>query len=159
MSRTVLHLHISVLVRLLTLPVLGTSAVAQVQSPANLAGCYSLTLGTWSPPLRHASASQTPPRHLRLDTVPAVRSRPQDSLWAVHPSTLVARGRWPASWRLRAADSALVVWSTGFSGVRLHLRIFGDSLRGEAATFSDARIIGDPPEPRASVDLVRETCK
>jgi hypothetical protein len=125
-----------------------------------MAGCYRLTLGTWSPPLRSQDwpASQTPPQRFELEATIVKLWLPKDTVWVVRPSSLVARDRMPANWRYISADSIAVVWSTGFTGVFLRLRVVGDTLRGEATTFHDAHIEGEPPDPRAPVVAVRDTC-
>ena len=130
------------------------------QSPSVLAGCYRHTVGAWTPPLRAQDwpASQTPPPEFELDPTIVSGWPSADTVWTVRPAALVSRRHIPASWRYVRPDSVNIVWSTGFTGVYLRLRIVGDTLRGQATTFRDAHIKGEPPDPRASVVAVRHTC-
>jgi hypothetical protein len=141
--------------------VLTVESAAQSRSlPSAIAGCYRLEVGTWSPPLRAQDwpASQTPPQRFQLDTNVVSLWLPKDTVWAVRPRSLVSRDRMPATWRYISADSVAMVWSTGFTGVYLRLRIVGDTLRGLATTFHDAHTDGEPPDPRTSVVAVRDSC-
>jgi hypothetical protein len=140
---------------------LPAESVAQARpDPAVVAGCYRLTLGAWSPPLRAQDwpASQTPPQRFELDTTALPLWLPKDTVWAVRPASLVPRARMPATWRYISSDSIAIVWSTGFTGVHLGLRIVRDTLQGLATTFHDAHIEGEPPDPRASAVAVRDSC-
>jgi len=124
-----------------------------------IAGCYALTLGRWSRPLRSEEGGptvQTPPSSFRLDTVP-VQKTGQVPRFAVEPVQLVA-GRMPASWALSPNDSINLFWSTGFVGVRLRLAVHGDSLLGVATAFHDAHAFGEPPDPSAAVVATRTVC-
>ena len=63
-----------------------------------------------------------------------------------------------AGWRPVGPDSVMAVWSDGFVGVRLHLRVDGDTLRGLAETFTDVVIVEGPPHPQAHVVARRIPC-
>ena len=122
------------------------------------AGCYALTLEQWSRPPRPEEGwptAQTPPSQFRLDTIPVQTGAKRR--FAVEPAQLVA-GRMPASWALLPNDSIDMFWSTGFVGVTLRMSIRGDSLVGIATAFHDAHIIGEPPDPSASVVATRTVC-
>jgi hypothetical protein len=123
--------------------------IARVKS---LAGCYVLTLGSWSGPLpkNDAPAAYTPPTRFRLDTL-ATRQGGH----AVEPMNLVPSARPLTSWRPIASDSVRIVWSTGFGGVALQLRVVGDTLRGRATPFTDTPT---GREPRASILAIRTGC-
>ena len=132
---------------------------AQVDTLARIrsrAGCYALALGPWSgsPPPAGVPTIQTPPSRFRLDT--AVDTRPSGR-FAVQPARL-GPGRMAASWALEPNDSLSLFWSTGFVGVSLRLAIRGDSLIGTATTFHDAHLVGEPPDPTASVVATRTAC-
>src|SRR4051812_9991352 len=135
-----------------------SSLAAQAPVPTRLraAGCYRLTLGRWSgalPPTGIPEA-HTPPEHFRLDTAFA-----RDTGWfVVDPRALVASSRMAASWK-PIADSVRLYWSTGFVGVQLSLLAHGDPLGGLAKTFHDAHVVGEPPDPVASMIAVREPCR
>jgi hypothetical protein len=149
---------------ILALPVCAEQAITQPRpggAPVTMAGCYALTLGPWTPPLRAREwpASQTPPAEFELDTAIVPRLSGRDTARAVRPATLVVtRGLYPATWRVVTAGDISVVWSTGFTGVKLRLRVTGDTLRGDATTFHDAHWAGEPPDPQASVVAVRRRC-
>ena len=142
----------------LALGLLADNARAQPgRDPRAVAGCYRLTLGTWSNPLDH-SASMTPPVLFALDTLVAGHYG-RETTWTVRPSSLTTRRHpFPAAWSYRGTDSLLVFWSTGFTGVRLQLAMAGDTLRGYAITFDDVDGPGTPPDSRASVVAVRSAC-
>jgi hypothetical protein len=50
-----------------------------------------------------------------------------------------------------------ITWSTGFSGVSLHLQADGDRLRGHAKVFDD--VIELIPAARARAVAVRTACR
>jgi hypothetical protein len=144
------------LVAVVMLPVAcKPAAKARSSTLASVAGCYRINLGRWS--WRFPSGLTTehiPPEHFELDTA---LLGPPDDAWhqrRVMPQMLVVAPRhvWPAGWRFNGADSIEVTWSTGFAGVRLRLRSYGDTLRGRAQSFYD--VVG-PLEPTASVIAIK----
>jgi hypothetical protein len=130
------------------------------QAPATVrrvAGCYELTTGAWSRlPARGIPEARRPPSWFALDTVPPPHSF--DHGYAVRPTKLTPRAHMPAFWAPVGTDSASIIWSTGFVGVRLQVAVRGDSLVGIARTFQDAEILGEPPPPEARVVAVRVPC-
>lgn len=98
------------------------------------AGCYEIRLGAWTPALALGSDSVyiTPPRRLILDTLPAAPSSP--SSFRIHP-VLDTPGRDHAYWLALGADSLRVGWTTGLSGLTMHLRLENETLSGVATTF------------------------
>lgn len=153
-------IRLAVLLALVLMPTSAELAAQSKPSAAAIAGCYRLILDTWSPPLRAQDwpASQTPPSEFQLDTTIVSLWLPRDTVWAVQPTVLVSRSRMPASWRYVGTDSVAIVWSTGFTGVDLRLQIVRDTLRGQARTFHDAHVEGEPPDPRTSAVAVRSRC-
>jgi len=146
---------------LVTVPlVTAAPAVAQAEPdapPDPLVGCYDLTLGEWSPPLRSGNASrQTPPRSVRFlaelgddDDGPFEQGRA-----LVRP--VVPEGHTPSAYWLRTGEDAVhVVWTGGFSGVRLGLRETEDGLRGTAEAFTD---VAGVERPTAEVRLRPVDC-
>lgn len=136
-------------------------AVLSAQEPppgpsAAAAGCWALALGPWSPAAALSPAYSPPPRMV-LDTVRAPEL-PWEEALQVRPMPGVPPTRHDvAYWMPVGSDSVRVVWSTGFDGVALHLAVRGDTLRGRAVEFSDAR---DPeqPGPTAAAAAVRISC-
>lgn len=132
---------------------------AQASVPAtvsSLAGCYGLELGEWEGPARSSTTDwHEPPRIFRLDTTLSTRrpgsygARPE---WIFLDSQRTPLQPW---WRLRPSDSLEVIWSTGFSGVRLAFRVRGDSLVGRAQAFTDVR---GQPQPSAAAVAKRRSC-
>lgn len=137
----------------------ASDLAAQAPSQSSTAsGCYRLMLGRWSgalPPTGIPEA-HTPPQHFRLDSIPS--GRVGAGTYAVEPSKLWARSRMEAGWQPLSGDSLSIVWSTGFVGVVLRLELRSDTLRGRATSFHDAHVIGEPPDPWASVLAIREAC-
>ena len=146
-------LRLSLVLLALTLP---AAAVGQ-QKPADpLVGCYRLMVGPWEPPLHPGNAVyQTPPERFRLSEEtgegPFERGRT-----LVRP--VIPHGRTPSAyWQRVDSDSVRVVWTNGFAGVRLHLQLAADSLRGTARTFTD--VVGGPPAPQAEAVARRTACR
>lgn len=130
----------------------------QGQNPvaSKAAGCYRDTLGVWSGPFPSGlTAEHIPPPEFQLDTTMLAPLR-QSGYRRVLPQAIGSRRRtFPAGWRAVTSDSIEVYWSTGFAGVKLHLRQHGDTLDGVAEAFYD--VIG-PTEPTAHIRAVRRIC-
>lgn len=141
-------------------PLLASSPVVAQSQPHDadpLVGCYDVTLGEWSPLLSSANAPrQTPPSSVRLtaelgddDDGPFERDRA-----LVRP--VLEEGHTPSAYWLRRGDDAVhVVWTGGFSGVRLELRETDDGLRGTAEAFTD---VAGVERPTAEVTLRPVDC-
>ena len=155
-------LRLPVLLLLFAADAINNPLTAQVAAAAQqvrrIAGCYDTHMGSWSGPLPATGwpAAHTPPAHFQLDSLPV--NAGSQSWLAVRPVSLVDVKRLPAMWSLRGTDSIIVVWSTGFVGVTLHLAVHQDSLIGRATTFHDAQIIGEPPDPSAPIIATRRAC-
>jgi hypothetical protein len=111
-----------------------------------LVGCYDLTIGEWAPALPEGSPSWyvTPPPRIELTDTFAARHGVPDSLRrAVTP----APGVMPsvhsmAFWSMPSPDTVALVWSNGFTGVRLRVGRTETGLAGNARSFTD--VVGDP---------------
>lgn len=122
-----------------------------------LAGCYRLTLGTWS--IASRLGPPQPTAIVRLDTLPlSVGQANTFAAERLEPSAFVAPGdpreRWrrPASWRRVDADSLkIVAWSTGTEAEVFYGRRVGAELRGVLRRTSDA-ILMDPRTRRIQWD-------
>ncbi len=138
----------------LTRPV---AAAAQALRPGDLAAaCYDLSLGPWGPvPLRGGDTIYiAPPSRVRFDTVRAERRR-GDFMLSTAPGALPSVHRY-AYWLPAATeDSVELVWSTGFSGLRMTIGGTREELRGQASAFWDfprQPLIADAVARRVSCD-------
>lgn len=133
----------------------GYAQATAAEAPASLAGCYELSLGTWSRPLGVNAAYHKLPLTMRLDTVGAARGG-----WVLRPDIAYPSGnRFPGTPRWTAtADSVVLTWSNGFQStlVRAARRHSGD-LIGVAIVGSDANEFGNDL-PRAAVVARRTAC-
>ena len=101
-------------------------------SPAEFAGCYELTSGYWSQPIR--SGPPAPPSAIRLDTIPRGTARSGHRFIARVPDPTRS-----ARWTPMGSDSLEVVtWLDRLEGEVLYLRREGDMLRGVARRTTDA---------------------
>lgn len=101
-----------------------------------IAGCYAIRIGTWTPALNLDADSVyiTPPRSIVLDTLPT--AFPISSGFRVTP-ILDTPGRDYASWEPLQEGALRIIWTTGFSGIRMQLKLESDVLSGFATTFWD----------------------
>jgi hypothetical protein len=131
------------------------SCRSQESAVADLAGCYSIATGEFSPAL--TEAARQPPTIVRLDTTR------KDFL--LHPQlehrsipNIVGGGDFffsrDAAWRVDG-DTLVLVWASAFTGVEIRVSATGSPLRGEIEFFSDQ--LGRQ-EARASISLVRGPC-
>jgi hypothetical protein len=114
------------------------TAAGQAATPAALAGvCYDLSLGPWRPrPLAGPDSIYiAPPSRVRFDTVRSERSPDRFAL-ATPPGALPSVHRY-AWWRPVDGDRVELLWSTGYSGLRMTLGGAQGELRGEARAFWD----------------------
>lgn len=131
-------------------------AAAQGPAPPRLLGCYEVKLGAWQPALDLGPDTVfiQPPVHFELlgDTGTSAMERAR---WLVRPAPRATPGRHRfSSWRLSTADSVELIWTTGFSGLRIVVASATDTLRGRAETFWDF----DRARQRAAAELVRAPC-
>lgn len=125
-----------------------TSALSMVAA-RGLAGCYSLTVGTWSNSRANGGYLPSPAR-VDLDTTGLDGARPGFQLAVNRPGFAPPRPmRSWSTWSPVGRDSLQVVtWSDGFNSVTLFLRRQADGeLRGTARHFTDARAV-DPQTGR-----------
>ena len=120
--------------------------------------CYDIDLGAWAPRMKlgEDSALILPPRRISVAPNETGAWRPivefARDVRAIEnrPGSKHHRGYW----RTLPDDSAEVVFTTGFSGVRLSVHRVGANWRGVGETFWDF----DRPTQRAQVALVYTTC-
>lgn len=107
---------------------------------AEMAGCYDLRLGEWSPPM--ALGGDTvflqPPSRIELDTTMGTVRGGRVRGYGLQP----APGARPsvhryAYWTVSDSLGVRLVWTNGLSGVRMLLQPQGNTLRGTAETFWD----------------------
>jgi hypothetical protein len=144
---------------------LTTNAEGQsTRAPVDIAGCYALSVGAWSPALGGDEGYHDIPGRVRLDTVrvetPRGITTPRG--WKLSPNieyptpgraTFPGTPRWEAS-----ADTIRLIWSNGFSPTIITLQRTDSALVGEAVAETDAHPIPEPPRPRASVVARRQPC-
>lgn len=112
--------------------------------------CYRLETGKWEPP-----SYGTPPDefHLRAETGTSKFERGVRTVRPVIPS----QGDPSGFWQWISRDSVRVVWTDGFVGVVLRVRVSEDSLlEGTAKVFTD--VVGGPPLPQTEVVGRRIEC-
>lgn len=120
------------------------------------AGCYVVQVGEWNPPLLEEDEPyQTLPDTVRLSLEVGEGSPFEEGKRLVRP--VIPTGRTPSAyWSQESNDSVHVVWTNGFSGVRLHLEaIKGGELSGVAEAFTD--VMGRPV-PKSEVVLQPTPC-
>jgi hypothetical protein len=129
-----------------------TWATAQAKGAGQ---CYEVKLGPWAPPLALGAdtAFTIPPHRFSVDA--AADSALGRGAYAVRALAGAAgpvhsRGRWAVV----RADSVEVLFTTGFSGVVLHIHRDGAVWRGSASTFWDF----PRPEQTALVSLASTAC-
>jgi hypothetical protein len=113
-------------------------AGAQALSHGGLTGaCYDLSIGPWHPAqqLREDSIFVAPPSRVRFNTARSER-RPDHFVLLTAPGALPSVHRY-AMWRLVGSDTVELIWSTGFSGLRMTLGGRPGELRGLAQAFWD----------------------
>lgn len=119
-------------------------------SPRAVAGCYALSVGSWSPAPAPEPAVRIPPR-IVLDTVRVV-----GTAFRARPAPGPEGGAYtPGIWApLGAGDSLRIAWPAGGGGVEARLRVEGGTLRGRAAPLG-----GTAASPTAEVTARRvEPC-
>jgi hypothetical protein len=107
---------------------------------ADMAGCYDLRLGEWSPPL--ALGGDTvflqPPSRIALDSTMGTVRGGRVRGYALRPAPGARQSvhRY-AYWTVGDSLRVQLVWTNGFSGVRMLLQPQGGTLRGTAESFWD----------------------
>lgn len=125
----------------------GRSPISQTQSAGKqdlvrvdvIKGCYNLTLSPWQPNLNLGEDAVfiSPPRRVQLLAEHGTR------LWEtagfiVRPAPGIQPSIHSSSyWVTTGRRSIKIVWTTGFSGLQMKLRLDPRGLRGEARSFWD----------------------
>lgn len=118
---------------------LGAAGTGFAQS-VDVAGCYDLEIGAWSPTIDLGvdTLYVAPPPRIQMGTEPGfgLGGRAQGMLLEPAPGALpsVHRYSW---WEEIGEDSVHLIWTTGYSGLRMRLGVQGRVLRGAASTFWD----------------------
>jgi hypothetical protein len=131
----------------LATPVLGATG--------DLAGCYELQLTKWSPAisLGEDEIFISPPSRIILTSTP-------DDTWEKHAyraapvDGAAPWGRTHSYWT-SSAQHVHIVWTTGFSGLRMDLKAQGADLIGTAQTFWDF----SRPQQSSHVTATRVSCE
>jgi hypothetical protein len=111
----------------------------QLVKPERIQGCYELTLSPWRPDLNLGEDAVfiTPPHRIQLLTERGTEGWEQEGFIAKPAPGVKAsvhRGSW---WLPKSSDSIGIWWTTGYSGLRMVLKIDGTDLRGKATSFWD----------------------
>jgi hypothetical protein len=111
----------------------------QLVAPETIQGCYELTLSDWLPDLKLGEDTVfiTPPRRVQLFAKRGTKGWEAEG-YIVEPapgvSASVHRGSY---WLPKGPQSVEIVWTTGFSGLRMGLTLEANEWRGKATTFWD----------------------
>jgi hypothetical protein len=119
---------------------------AQVQSAAqtaSFAGCYELNVGRWWPwGLGEDGVSIAPPKRVRLLAERGTKGFEQDGFliraMPVSKSEPSGRAR-SAYWQVKFSDQVNLIWTDGFTGIRMKLEKESDGLSGWANPISDVQ--------------------
>ena len=114
------------------LPLTSASCLA-----SEVAGCYQLRLSPWTPTLSLGEDEIfiLPPSKIALTTTPDHTWDPNG--FKVTPSGGVTQSIHKASYWTRNGHNVRIVWTTGFSGLKMDLKERGTDLVGAARTFWD----------------------
>jgi hypothetical protein len=108
-------------------------------SPATISGCYQLTLSEWRPKqnLGEDAVFITPPATVQLLNERG-SSGWESSGFIARPAPgvppTIHRGSY---WLPTGTRSIMIVWTTGFSGLKMNLTLEDSGLRGTAESFWD----------------------
>lgn len=131
----------------------GIAAPAEAPSWAAPA-CYAIEFGAWPASIDdERRRALTPPRWIRLDTVPGNEAL-ESGTAAVRPAAgAAASAHRFAEWKPTGESALIIRFSDGFQGVELDLVRDGEELRGRARGTGDASGAGETP-----VRLTRIAC-
>lgn len=120
--------------------------------------CYDLEVADWS-----QDPHEVPPATMVLHDTTHVTDVPRFERGRKVARPVIHRGPMASAfWHRIAADSIEVVWTDGFTGIRMRLGAGaeGEELTGAATTFTDAFIVGEPRStPTAAVRAIRVECR
>jgi hypothetical protein len=147
--------HTKYLTVYLAASLLSQRALAQ-RAPANVVGCYHLTVDKWRPGVGSDSAYHALPRFVVLDSTPL-----DDGDWRIipnidfpHPRNFPAYPRWSVE-----GNQLELTWSNGFSVTSATLRPTANGWKGKARAKSDhATPWSLLRRPSASIELRRIAC-
>jgi hypothetical protein len=117
----------------------GAQEQPKLAEPENIQGCYELTLSAWRPNLNlgEDAVFLTPPHRIQLFAERGTQGW-ESGGYVVKPApgaeASIHRGSY---WLPKSSHSIEIVWTTGFSGLVMALKIEGADLRGEAKSFWD----------------------
>lgn len=132
--------------------------VARLGSSADTAICYALRTEPW----RGSSFSWRVPAVVRLgaDTARSgggALAPDLESLGARRALPMRGYPKWERMANRAGVDSIVLTWSDGYTGIRLRAAVSGETLRGEAESFTD--VVGwGAPHAKASVTGRRMAC-
>jgi hypothetical protein len=142
-------------------------ARGQGAAPSEIAGCYTVSIGLWSPALGRDAALHAIPSDVRLDTVAAERG----GGWRLSPNIPYPRSNATLvtpRWRMVFGDDVRLTWSNGATVTIVQLTpVPGKKLVGEAVAPNDGHLDADPgvqwwnnepPGPRAPALLEPRPC-
>jgi len=117
----------------------GAQEQRKLVEPENIQGCYELTLSAWRPNLNlgEDAVFLTPPHRIQLFAERGTQGWESEGYVVkaapgAEPS--IHRGSY---WLPKSPHSIDIIWTTGFSGLVMGLKIEGTDLRGEAKSFWD----------------------
>jgi hypothetical protein len=157
----VIFMHCVIRCSFFIIAVVGVLASpAQAQSPTAPNACYELKLDSWSGPFPSGwPAVHQPPDtvYLHPDYAKTFGGRGQSPRASPHLAVVRKGSMVDPIWETPTPDSLIVIWSTGFAGVRVHLELKGDSAIGVAHAFHDVEGTGIV-QPHAAARAKRITC-
>jgi len=138
---------------------IGTPPISAQEIPdrGDVAGCYDLRLGEWSPPIGGGEKYHTPPDTILLSEEIGRGGPPFEAGRKLVRPIIDVRGDASATWSFEGEDSLRVSWTNGFAGVRLYLDVSGDAPRGVAEARTDA-VVPDSMVPTTHALLVPVRC-
>jgi len=122
----------------------------ELVKPESIQGCYELTLSAWRPNLSlgEDAVFVTPPPRIQLFAERGTQGW-ESKGYVVKPAPGVEPSIHRGSfWSPKSSQSIEIVWTTGFSGLVMILKITGADLRGEARSFWDF------PRRRQKADVI-----
>jgi hypothetical protein len=122
-----------------TSPQVKSNDKPQLVPPEKIQGCYELTLSDWRPNLKLGEDAMfiTPPHRVQLFAERGTKGWEAEG-YIVKPAPGVAASIHRGSyWLPKGPQSIEIVWTTGYSGLVMGLKLEGGDLRGKAQTFWD----------------------
>ena len=131
-------------------------AAAQAVLPSRVVGCYSIELGRWEPTIALGGDADflQPPTRIEL-LADVGTSSIERGKWLIRPAPGVAASRHRFSYfGAVGRDSIELVWTSGFSGLRMTVALHSDTLRGHAHALWDF----DRQQQSAPAQVIRRPC-